>query len=212
MGRFADPVTRMLPETGDHPIAQAISGLNTVMTWAIPLEIQPTPGVDAQPLVKIAGDEQTWGESSWLTLWRRNNQSRQVMPNQPVFNDSDDLRHDSWVLAAGAERTFAGQSQRLIVVGSNAIGWSGDAILAGGSQVVDGRITTRWSGNQTLFESSIAWLAGMDDLIAPGTQARTIATIKPLDAQQYSVIRWILLAGLPGLILILGMAYRLIFG
>ena len=52
----------------------------------------------------------------------------------------------------------------------------------------------------------------MDDLIAPGTQARTIATIKPLDAQQYSVIRWILLAGLPGLILILGMAYRLIFG
>ncbi|MFG0246243.1 MAG: hypothetical protein ACF8MF_09380 [Phycisphaerales bacterium JB052] len=212
MGRFADPVTRMLPESGSHPIAQAISGLNTVMTWAIPLEIQDQPGVDALPLIQIAGDEQTWGESSWLSLWRRDYQSRQVMPNQPVFNASDDLRRDSWVLGVGAERNLAGHQQRLIVMGSNATGWSGDAIIAGGSQVVDGRITTRWSGNQTLLESSIAWLAGMDDLIAPSTQARTIATIKPLDARQYSVMRWVLLAGLPGLILILGMAYRLIFG
>ncbi|HSG66426.1 MAG TPA: hypothetical protein VLD39_15565, partial [Gammaproteobacteria bacterium] len=89
MGRYADPVTAFVPESGLHPIGQAISGLNTVLLWAIPLEISEAQGVDTQVLIELAGDDEAWGESSWLTLWRRNNQSRQVMPNQPVYNASD---------------------------------------------------------------------------------------------------------------------------
>src|SRR5690606_11891396 len=99
---------------------------------------------------------------------------------------------------------------RLVVIGSN--GWASDAITSDTEQLVDGRVTTRWAGNLTLLDSSIAWLSGMDDLIGPGTQPGPIATIKPLDHPQRSTIRWILLAGLPGLILLIGMAWRLIFG
>lgn len=210
MGRYADPVTTLVPEAGEHPIAQAVSGLSTVLPWATPIEILDRPGVSTQPLLQTEGDDETWGESGWLTLWRRSGQSRQAMPNQPVFNAGDDRRQESWILGAAAERTLAGQTQRLVVVGSN--GWASDAIIASRARIVDGRVANQWPGNQTLFESSIAWLSGMDDLIAPGTQARAIATIEPLSDRQYSVIRWVLLAGLPGLILILGMAYRLVFG
>ncbi len=210
VGRMADPVTTLIPESGSHPIAAAIAGLNTVLTWAIPLEINETEGIDNAPLLTTLGNDEIWGESNWITLWRRPSQSRQVMPNQPVYNETDDIQRDTWTLGASAKRTIRGQEQRLIVIGSN--GWSGDAVFSGSERVIDGRVTKRWAGNRTLFDSSIAWLAGMDDLIGAGTDARPIATIEPLDARQFSIIRWVLLAGMPGVILLLGMAYRLIFG
>lgn len=210
MGRVADPVTAFVPSESGHPIANAIRGLSTVLTWAVPIELHTAQGAESSPLLSIDGDDETWGESGWLSLWRRSAQSRQVMPNQPTYTPADDIRKDSWTIGAAAQRTFAGTHQRVVVIGSN--GWVGDAILANTDQVIDGRVTARWPGNSVLFDASIAWLAGMDDLIGPGTNARPIATIKPLDAKQYSVIRWVLLAGLPGFILLLSMAYRLIFG
>lgn len=210
MGRIADPITVLVPSDNQHPISSAMRGLNTVLTWAIPLQVQPIQGVETTPILTLAGNDQIWGESGWLTLWRRPAQSRQVMPNQPVFNPGDDLRLESWLLGAAAQRIHAGRDQRVVVIGSN--GWAGDAILTKNEQMIDGRVATRWAGNNALFDASIAWLAGMDDLIGTGTSARAIATIKPLDQKQYSVIRWVLLAGLPGFILLLSMAYRLIFG
>lgn len=210
MGRVADPVTAWVPSGKEHPIADALRGLNTVMIWAIPLEIKAIKGVETSPILELAGSDEIWGESAWLNLWRRPAQSRQVMPNQPAYNPNDDLQRDEWTLGAIAERRLAGSDQRIVVIGSN--GWVGDAILANNEQMIDGRVATRWAGNNALFDASIAWLAGMDDLIGPGTSARPIATIKPLDDRQYSLIRWVLLAGLPGLILVLSMAYRLIFG
>lgn len=210
MGRIADPITRVVPDAGEHPLATSVSGLNTVMTWAIPLMLEPRDGVQSAPIITLPGDNQTWGESAWLTLWQRPAQARQMLTNQPTFDAVKDKRDENWVLAAAAERAFSGVTQRVVVVGSNA--WASDAVTSDTEQLVDGRVTSRWPGNLTLLESSVAWLAGMDDLIGPGTEARPIATIKPLDARQRSLIRWVLLAGLPGLILLLGMAYRLIFG
>jgi ABC-2 type transport system permease protein len=214
MGRIADPVSAFVPQTPDesdpHPVARTLDGLSSVLTWAIPLRLEDRDGVSQSALMMQGGSDEIWGESAWLTLWRRPAQSRQVMPNQPVFNERDDIRRDSWCLAAAAQREQGGTQQRLVVVGSN--GWSGDAIFAGQAQVIDGRVMQQWPGNAALFDSSIAWLAGMDDLIGTGSEARPIATIKTLDARQLSTIRWILLAGMPALVLILGMAYRLAFG
>ncbi len=224
LGRIADPITLVVPDaTPDtsspsahpiaHPIASAMSGLSTVMPWAIPLSIEPTPEVDAFSIIELRTDAQpegTWAERDWLGLWLAGAQARSLARAQPSFDPQTDAQSDRWILAAGAQRTFAGTEQRIIVVGSN--GWATDSIIANNEQLVDGRILTRWPGNATLLDSSIAWLAGMDDLIGPGTHARPIATITNLDPQQRSMIRWLLLAGLPGFILILGMVSRLIFG
>ncbi len=210
VGRVADPVTRTVPTGSTHPVGGAVRGLSTVFTWPIPLTLQPTPGVEQAELITIPGDDETWGESAWLNLWQRNAQQRQIMTNQPVYDPGDDLRRDQWVLAAAAQRQLAGRPQRLVVVGSGA--WAVDAVTSDTEQQIDGRLVARWPGDTTLFDASIAWLAGMDDLIGQGAQARPIATIRPLDARQRSTIRWALLAGLPGLILVLGMAWRLVFG
>ncbi len=213
LGRIADPITLVVPSGGKHPIANAMSGLSTVMPWAIPLSIEPTPEVETFPIIEFDTDAQpeaTWAERDWLGLWQAGAQARSLAHDQPSFDLQTDAQSDRWVIAAGAQRTYAGTEQRIVVVGSN--GWSTDSIIANNEQLVDGRILTRWPGNATLLDSSIAWLAGMDDLIGPGTQARPIATIKNLDPDQRSLIRWLLLAGMPGFILILGMISRLIFG
>jgi len=213
LGRVANPITRVIPEENadaEHPIAGAIAGLNTVLPWAIPMTIEPRDDASAWAIIETPSDDATWGERDWLTLWSTPPQSRNLLRNQPTYDPKSDTKADTWTLAAAGERTLAGTTQRVVAVGSN--GWIGDAITADTEQLVDGRVLTRWAGNTTLFDSSIAWLAGMDDLIGPGTQARPIATIKNLAPQQRSVLRWVLLAGLPGLILVLGMASRLIFG
>ena len=210
VGRVADPVTRAVPLDRDHPLAHAMSGLSTVLPWSIPLTLEPKDHVESSPIIQLDGDNETWAETNWLGLWRTPPQSRHLMRDQPLYNPQTDTQLDSWILAAAAQRDFAGTQQRLIVIGSN--GWSTDSIIANTEQLVDGRVLTRWPGNLTLLDSSIAWLAHMDDLIGQSDQARPIATIKNLDARQHALLRWILLAGLPGFILILGMASRLIFG
>lgn len=167
-------------------------------------------GVDARPIIMLAGSNDLWAERDWLNLWSTPAQSRPYLRDQPIFDESNDLRRDQWILAAGAERTQDQDTQRIIVVGSNS--WIYDALTFSQGQLVDGRITTAFPGNLALLESSIAWLAGLDDLIAPGIQARPIATIGPLDPSQRSTYRWFLLAGVPGLILIVGIGTRILFG
>ncbi|MDF1808191.1 MAG: hypothetical protein P1U42_00690 [Phycisphaerales bacterium] len=214
LGPIADPITRIVSENdNNNPISGAVEGLNTVLPWSVPMSLTPIEGIESSSILTLnstENPEETWGEKDWLTLWRTEAQSRKLMRNQPVFNEDTDLRLDQYILAAAAQRDLAGTQQRLVVIGSN--GWSTDSIIADTERLVDGRVLSRWPGNLTLLDSTISWLAGMDDLIGPGIHARPIATIKNLDHGQRSLIRWLLLAGLPGFILTMGMAYRLIFG
>ncbi len=102
-----------------------------------------------------------------------------------------------------------GRKQRLIVVGSPV--WFEDYYLNAAS-AVEGRRVLTFPGNSALLESSIAWLAGQDELVAPSPQVRDIARIKPLSAGQLTAIRWALAAGLPVLVLVLGIGVRVLRG
>tara|TARA_R110000868_G_scaffold411617_1_gene706360 strand:+ start:455879 stop:458716 length:2838 start_codon:yes stop_codon:yes gene_type:complete len=214
--RNADPATILLPsvdtnETSTtHPIGSAMSGLSTVLPWSVPISIDPRVGTVTKPILTIPGTNELWGERDWLKLWSTPAQSRQYLSDQPMFDESKDIRRDQWIVAAGAERTRDQETQRVVVVGSNS--WIYDAVTFSQGQLVDGRITTAFPGNLAMLESSIAWLAHLDDLIAPGIQARPIATISPLTPSQLSTYRLILLAGIPGLILVLGVGSRIVFG
>lgn len=213
LGRIASPVSEVVqPEAdeGAHPIADALHGLNTVLPWAIPIAIEQSPEAQAQAIITLPSDNETWAESRWLRLRSTPNQARELMTDQPIYNEGTDIRSPSWIVAAAGERRRDGVTQRMIVVGSN--GWANDAVAYNAEQLVEGRITRRYPGNAVLLESSIAWLSGLDDLIAPGADARPIATINPLDARKLSMLRWVLLAGIPGIILLTGMASRLAFG
>ena len=210
LGRIADPITQTIPSNNEHIIANAMNGLNTVLPWAIPLETKPITGVELFTIIDLVGSDETWAEQDWLGLWRMPTQSRTLARNQPSYEPAEDLQQANWSLAIGAQRSYLGLDQRIITVGSN--GWLTDSITTNNEQLIDGRIVSRWPGNMTMLESSVLWLAGMDDLIGPGTQAKPIATIKNLDPSQRSMLRWLILAGLPGIILILGMISRWVFG
>ncbi|MCA9302653.1 MAG: ABC transporter permease subunit [Phycisphaerales bacterium] len=213
LGRIASPVSEVVqPEVDEdaNPIADALHGLNTVLPWAIPIAIENTPDAHAQAIITMPGDNETWSESRWLRLRSTPNNARELMRDQPVYDEGSDIRASSWILAAAGERRIDGATQRMIVVGSN--GWANDAVAFDAEQLVEGRVTRKYPGNAVLLESSISWLSGMDDLIAPGADARPIAMINPLDQKRLSMLRWILLAGIPGLVLLIGMATRLVFG
>lgn len=211
-GRQANPLTTIVPEGGDHPIAGASRGLRFALPWAIPMELTQTEDAQASAVVTIAGDDasKAWSESQWLRFWSTPAQNRPLMRNQPEFNSNADRRADRWIVAAAGERSGRTASQRIVVVGSN--GWATDGIVGAAEQLVDGRITTRFPGNGTLLDASIAWLSGQDELIAPGADARPIATIEPLAPAQLTSIRWVLLGVVPGLILVVGASVRAIRG
>ncbi len=216
IGQVADPLTVVVPDrvgAEQHRITGAMSGLTTMLPWAIPMELIADENTAAFPIVSLPGDDQTWGESNWVQFKNTPAQTRAMAYNQPTFDAKSDTQMGSderWIIAAGSERLTAGTQQRLVVVGSN--GWFTDMMIATNEQLVDGRVVNRSPGNLTLLNSSIAWLAGMDDLIGPGSEAQSIATIKPMDARQLQLIRWFLLAGLPGCILVLGIVSRIVFG
>jgi len=212
--RTTDPATVIIPavnsDTEIHPIGQAVSGLSTMLPWSVPITIDPRVGIETLQILTHTGSQDLWAERDWLKLWSTPAQSRQYLRDQPIFDESKDLRRDRWILAAGAERNQSNETQRIIVVGSNS--WIYDALTFSQGHLVDGRITTAFPGNLAILESSIAWLAGLDDLIAPGIQARPIATIRPMTPSDLSTFRWILLAGVPGLVITLGIGSRIIFG
>ncbi len=216
--RIADPATVLVPpvvQSSDtnsdlHQIGQAVGGLTSVLPWSVPMTLDPRVGVETLPILTMKGNETLWAEREWSQLWSTPAQSRQYLADQPTFDDAKDLRRDDWILGAGAERTQGSDRQRLIVIGSNS--WIYDALTFRQGQLVDGRITTAFPGNLALLESSIAWLAGLDDLIAPGVQSRPIATIEPMEPSRLSAFRWILLAGIPGCILLGGIGTRVVLG
>ena len=214
-GRRAGEMTEVVAQGGDHAIADAVRGLRVLMPWAVPVDIaEPAPGDNARawPILGIGAEQAAnlWAESRWLRLWSTPANARAMLTDQPVFNQNDDERREGWVLGAAAERSTRFGPSRVVVMGSN--GWCSDGAVMGAAQLVDGRVTTRYPGNGVLLDGAIHWLAGLEELIAPGADARPVATVKPLGPGPLSTLRWVLLGVTPGLILVAGGAYRALRG
>lgn len=195
-------------------VGASINGLALRLPWATPITLGEAPNpVSNAPLVTMGNESGTvWGESQWR-LWRNASPLSPVLPPMTPSPDPDrDAIADTWTLAASAEVDRVGASgrkQRLIVVGSPV--WFEDYYL-NAAQAVEGRPVLMFPGNGALLESSIAWLAGQDELVAPSPQVRDIARVRPLTPGQLAAIRWSLAAGLPVLVLVLGIGVRMLRG
>lgn len=143
-----------------------------------------------------------------------------MMPDAPRFDSGRDSRSPSgqavgdaaerWLVAAAAERFEVGAApQRVVVVGSNS--WLIDRVAR--RQVeVDGRAVPAYPGNYEFFEAAVMWLANQDDLIAQSPTARAVPTVKDLSAATVSRLRIGVIAGMPALMLVIGLAYRIVRG
>lgn len=96
-----------------------------------------------------------------------------------------------------------------MVVSSN--GWFFDEI-AQATANVDGRAQLQLPGNAELFEACVWWLAHQDDRVATSAQADAVTLIPPMSQAKLGAIRWGLIAGLPLLILLMGIVWRVVRG
>jgi hypothetical protein len=216
-GRRVDAwqVLRALP--GEHAILGATKGLPTRLEWPVAIRTDTAlesgatkNGVTVTPLYRVE-DSRAWGESQWLGYMQVPISQHASVPTPPSNDSSRDEAKGPWDVAVAVERRAQGfdRPQRLLIVGSNT--WFSDAVMAEGAEV-DGRIVAANPGNAELLEAGIYWLAGQDSAIAQSATARAVPLIRPLDRGTLSLLRWLAIAGLPGAVLVLGAAWRVLRG
>lgn len=189
-------------DAGEHVIASAVRGLPTYLTWCVPLEAATdSRGWAASPVLTTPADAQTWGESQWLRVYQTPREQVPLIPDQPKFDEGRDLRGSGvWTLALAAEK----DGQRAVVVGSNS--WITDK-YSEQMGTVEGRQTLLFPGNVELFEASVLWLAGQDTMIAQSPAARSVAMVRAIESPSLARLRWSIVLGLPGLVLLVAVIY-----
>ena len=214
-GRLVETEQSLLAERGDDALRGAVGGLPVVVSWAVALEPGEPPAAAATavtPLLMLRGEAERWQESQWVGWWRVPRAQRGITLDAPAFDEGKDARAPGagWMIGAAAEVRKPGlPPQRLVAVGSN--GWFFDAI-AGGRTTIDGRSVLMNPGNLELLESAVLWLAFQDDLIAQSPDAQSIALVGPIGGRGLWWLRLGLIAGLPALVLLAGVGYRVLRG
>lgn len=211
-GRVVETDQVVRPEAGEHPIQRAIAGLPTLLTWPICFRRMETAPADATitELAVLPPDESMWAESQWLRAWQTPREQLAYLRDLPVYDEGRDLRGGPWPVAIAAQRPGPdGRPQRLVAVGSNT--WFTDAVAAV-EQPVEGRVFNPYPGNQELFEAAVSWLCGQDELIAQTPAARAFPMVGELAAGRLALLRWLVIAGLPVLVLAAGVLHRAVRG
>ena len=216
-GNAVDIETRaIVPPDTEHPLADPVRGLVTTLRWAVPLKPVPASGPDPirRTTLLSAPAADRWAESDWQSLFAfASREGVSVMRGQGLPQPTAGLDDTAgpWPVAVAVERDLPGlgRPQRVVVVGAN--GWFFDAQTQA-SVVENGRQMLTSPGNLELFENSIAWLTYRDDQIAQTAATGSIPRIAALSPGERRLIGWLLIAGLPVLILLLGVIFRLVRG
>ncbi len=220
-GQIVETELTVIAPDGTHPIQAGIRGLTTLVPWPVTLYERAPDGnarATVTPLLTIPASESLWLESQWLRLWRTPRDQRALVPDPPTFDEGQDGRWPDgkpgstrpWIIAAAAERAELNKPvQRLVAVGSNS--WNIDQITQRGLSV-DGRVVPANPGNMELMEASVLWLAGEGSLIAQSPEAVSVPVVGNITEAQGRTLRLSLILGLPLLMLLLGIAYRVVRG
>ncbi|MCA9293321.1 MAG: Gldg family protein [Phycisphaerales bacterium] len=198
---------------GDSPLASALANLKVLLQWPMPMTTQPTDQVTVAPLLQAPADADIWGEAQWMPL-RYANERRPFMSFSPRTAIDPDPERDNvtgpWVVAAAIEKRNATEQppQRAVIVASPS--WY-EAIYDQQAEL-EGRNVALYPGNRELFDNAIWWLSGIDNLIGSAATATDVPRIAQLSAQSLALWRWTLIAGVPVLLLLVGIAFRFVKG
>ncbi|MFI4915529.1 MAG: hypothetical protein ACIAS6_03345 [Phycisphaerales bacterium JB060] len=191
-------------EGGAHALSSAIRGLLTYVPWAVPIEHEGSG--KAWPLL-VMDDEDAWAESRWSGYRRVPRAERPRVSNPPEPDPQSDDVQGPWTIAWAGERALDEGVGRVVVVGSN--DWLADDIVSSG-QSLDGRMVASYPGNLALLDASVLWLSGRDEFIAPTVSSSSVAMIGQVDAAMLSALQWLLVLGVPALILLAGGLWRVL--
>ncbi len=195
---------QVLVGAGGEGLTQSVSGLAVAVPW--PTVIEATgEGVDAAPLLSLAADGGAWREGEWLGYWVTPPQQRALLVEKPEPDGTRDADAGGKSIAWQIDR----EDGRVLVVGSHL--WLFDSV-ADRPAVIDGRIVQQNPGNAELFLGGIEWLAGNDGLLGRSAAAFETPTVQPIEAGRLSLIRWLLVGGLPVGVMLVGVAVRIVGG
>lgn len=176
----------------DLPVTAALAGMDGVFTQACPLVVGPAEGVTQHPLV-VATGRRLWAERDFAD-------QRKI-----AESDYDEATAaDEFTLAVAAERG----DQRLVAVADPI--WATDGITTFGRiGEMQGPGVAELGGalfpaNAELFVNSVLWLAHMDQMIAASPRTQDIPRIAAMDDATIARYRWLLGAGLPVAVLLVG--------
>lgn len=180
-------------------VGDALNGINTFFTYPIPLKLTEQQGVTQTPLVEIAAPVLHVQEAA-------------ADPKTGQFTPEADSERDRVTIGAAIEKG----GSRLVTVGSAT--WAMDEILSTAA-LPDGTVGTSladrpgarilYPGNSDLFVNSICWLAHEEDLIAASPRTQDIRRIQPMSQGTLQTTRLLLWAGMPAVILLLGVGVGL---
>ncbi|MEO1717637.1 MAG: hypothetical protein AAFR76_11050 [Planctomycetota bacterium] len=188
--------------TDAEGLAGSVSGLALAVPWATVVDVV-SEDVKAEPLLALG--EGAWREGEWLGYWVTPPQQRPLLIEKPEPGGTRDADAGGATIAWQIER----EESRVVVVGSHL--WLFDSV-ADRPAVIDGRVVQQNPGNAELFLAGVEWLAGNDGLLGRSAAAFETPTVQPIDAGRLSLIRWLLVGGLPVGVLLVGVAVRVVGG
>ncbi len=197
---------RLLRANDEHAVGAAVDGLAVALIWPLPMTISDEGAMEWVELVEVPSRDEVWGESQWPTLVQAG-----AMNASASFDDRVDVRDGPWTVVAAGERFVEGSDtpQRVVVVGSN--GWFFDAIALR-SATVDGRMSISNPGNIELFDASLLWLAGQDEVMARSAAALGGPRIAAIEPGTLKALWALCILGPATATLLLGIAVRLFRG
>ncbi len=179
----------------DHPIARAVHGRRTYLALPVAILVaEPPPGTLIEVIARIEASPDRWMEADWSV------DSRVVaeMERGPAITEPVTVM----VAVETRHPLRRGSPQRAIVIGSG--GWMLSYVADVAMPIGGERVVLANPGNYELLLSSVAWLAGMDDLIAPSPVSRQVARLDGITAAVRRRWQWIALLLAPGACVVLG--------
>jgi hypothetical protein len=180
-----------------HPVGRSVDGMSAYFGLPVPIELaEELPGgVRVTPIATVAPSPTRWLEPDWsspdLVSLAAMREAKRFDATLPI------------VVAAARPNPAGAGEQRVIVCGSG--GWMlsfvADVMVPIGGE----RMALANPGNFELLLASVAWLAEMDDLIAPGPTSQQVARLQGITAPVWMTWSAITVFVMPACALVMGL-------
>ena len=152
-----------------HPIAAALRGKQLLASHVTPIR-SLTDGSTVSVLAEVPPGPLRWIERDW----RGDGAKLTGPPSDGMLDAAVPLAVS--VEAIGSDR----EARRLVLVGTG--GWALSAIVNEAATLGGDRIVLANPGNRELALSGIAWLAGLDDLVATAASGREVSRFQGISS------------------------------